>query len=152
MTLEEAKRKIKELSDIQMELFDKTSDRKIYGEARAYEAGHILDEVDTEPVGIPVLTLTELARELRKIFKFRYLTLDAVDDGDCAYPDVITLWVDEPYYESSDKQFELQWNYDKKSGAIIMIPISSLQIDIDLSEYADENGNIDYSKCIVDVE
>ena len=126
-----------------------------------YEAGFsdakamMLKALDktAEPVGISDrLTLTELAYELRKILKFGYLTLDAVDDGDCAYPDMITLWVDEPYYESSDKQFELQWNYDKKSGAIIMIPISSLQIDINLSEYKDEYGDIDYSKCIVEVE
>ena len=143
MTFEEAKRQIKELSDIQMELFDKTSDRKIYGEARAYEeAGHILDEIDTEPVGNPdKLTLKELARELRKIFKFDYLTCDngsEVND--------ICLWKDLPYFKRSE------WFGQSSDSITMFVEVKTLAIDLDLSEYRDADGNIDYSKCIVEVE
>lgn len=143
MTLEEAKREIKELSDIQMELFDKTYDRKIYGEARAYEeAGHILDEVDTEPVGNPdKMTLKELAHEMRKIFKFDYLTCEGCGD----LRDYI-IWLDKPEYIGDG------WTRYSISDVLLLFESCRLAIQIDLSEYADENGNIDYSKCIVEVE
>ena len=144
MTLEEAKRKIKELSDIQMELFDKTYDRKIYGEARAYEeAGHILDEIDTEPVGNPdKMTLRELARELRKLFRFKWLTI--TDD----YPTpTLMLWTDKPGYDGHG------WNIFNVAlkpyrGSVTTY---ALNTDLDLSEYRDADGNIDYSRCIVEV-
>ena len=145
MTLDEAKRKIKELSDIQMELFDKTYDRKIYGEARAYEeAGHILDEVDTEPVGNPdKLTLTELAHELRKLFDFRYLT---VHKNWCRRP-AICMWSSEPRYICPNDIGG--WT---KAHCVGSLEKDYTKMYLDLSEYKDADGNIDYSKCIVEVE
>ena len=98
------------------------------------------------------MTLTELAYKLRKLFGFKYLTLDAfVHYGDIIGPNIITLWVVEPYYDDEDKQFEFLWNQDRKTGAIFDIPVSSLSVNLDLSEYKDADGNIDYSKCIVEV-
>ena len=148
MTFEEAKRQIKELSDIQMELFDKTSDRKIYGEARAYEeAGHILDDVDTEPVGKDKLTLKELARELRKIFRFKYLT--ACNKMTGGSPIGLDLFRGYRPWFSSDGYWSISYVV---GGGSLVIPVALLSMDLDLSEYADEDGNIDYSKCIVEVE
>ena len=105
-----------------------------------------------QEIYMDTMTLTELAHELRRIFGFRYLTLDVfVHYGDIVGLDVITLWVVEPYYDDEDKQFEFLWNHDRKTGSLFDIPLSSLSVNLDLSEYADADGNIDYSKCIVEV-
>ena len=114
----------------------------------------ILDQVDGVPVGNPdKLTLTELAYELRKIFKFKYLsygemfywgqshnvlwisgkplTLVVRDEGGEGVPCYIHEWEGEDIIETFSED--------------------ALVYPLDLSEYKDENGNIDYSKCIVEV-
>ena len=88
------------------------------------------------------LTLRELARELRKLFEFDYVTVDA--EGS------ITFWVRKPLYISMCGLWDRNAYLD--SWDIFDIHISSVAVNLDLSEYADENGNIDYSKCIVEVE
>ena len=149
MTLEEAKREIKKLSDIQMELFDKTYDRKIYGEARAYEeAGHILDEVDTEPVGNPdKMTLKELAHEMRKIFRFKYLVAYAYPGWEAPY---IELYGLKPRFAKNGGLN--QWFFMDTTGGDVNFNSKRLACTLNLSEYADADGNIDYSKCIEEVE
>lgn len=124
-----------------------------YGDV-VYKLDKLLEEFPEESVeNLDKMTLTELARVLRKLFGFKYLTLDAfVHYGDIIGPNIITLWVVEPYYDDEDKQFEFLWNQDRKTGAIFDIPVSSLSVNLDLSEYKDADGNIDYSKCIVEVE
>lgn len=99
------------------------------------------------------MTLNELAKELRKIFKFRYLaagemfywghshtvvflsngplTLSVRDEGGEGCPCYIHEW----------------------EGEDIVEVISELDLvcPLDISEYKDADGNIDYSKSIVEV-
>ena len=103
------------------------------------EAMGILDEVDTEPVENPdKLTLTELAHELRKIFRFKYLTVSNINGCN------INVW----------KHSKPEYNDGEWIGSYMAFDIypDELRFELDLSEYADENGDIDYSKCIVEVE
>lgn len=144
MTLEEAKKEINRLADCLWSEFEKNPNKQTYGEARAYEeACHILDEVDTEPSGNPEqLTLTELARELRKIFKFRYLT--AHKSGVEIF---LRMYVKRPSF------FNTYGVWGNENATFFPIAVSEdLRVDLNLSEYKDEDGTIDYSKCIVEVE
>ena len=87
------------------------------------------------------LTLKELAHELRKVFRFKYLTMaDYKHEG----PVTIDIWSHKPYFRESD----CTWNGE---GLIESKDLYDLDCDLDLSEYADENGEIDYSRCIVEV-
>ena len=191
MTLEEAKKEINRLADCLWSDFDKNPNKMTYGEAIAYEeVCHILDEIDTEPIGNPdkmnldnvirnlesdeavcrshgeddyfkgmadgyklsidalqglsrkpeQLTLKELAREMRKLFEFDYVTVDANES--------ITFWVRKPLYISMCGLWERNAYLD--SWDIFNIDFSSA-VNLDLSEYKDADGNIDYSKCIVEV-
>lgn len=144
MTLEEAKKEIKRLADCQLSKFDKNPNQQAWRKARAYENAYdILDEIDTEPVGNPdTLTLRELAHELRRIFRFKYLT--AHRSGVELF---LRMYAKEPSYFKT---------YGVWSNAyVVFFPIAvsvDLRVDLDLSDYADENGEIDYSKCLVEVE
>ena len=142
MTLEEAKKQIQAQANAKWEEFKKTGSSLHQGFALGGEdALEILDEVDAEPVGNPdKLTLTELARETRKLFEFDYVTVDA--EGS------ITFWVRKPLYISMCGLWERNAYLD--SWDIFNIDISSA-VNLDLSEYKDAGGNIDYSKCIVEV-
>ena len=109
----------------------------------------LIDAVDGKPVGNPdKMTPEELAHELRKIFKFRYLTVEKVL---ARTHKTITLWVGNkpPFY--SDKVHE--WFALMSSGLAVAFTFEPrfLNSYLDLSEYKDENGDIDYSKCIVEV-
>ena len=89
------------------------------------------------------MTLTEFAKELRKIFRFKYLTKDPFG--------AIYCWDGKPVYDVE----ESFWTSGPRGGVNPVLETwpSSLTVEpLDLSEYADENGNIDYSKCIVEVE
>ena len=103
------------------------------------------------------LTLKELAREMRKIFEFDILTYSAWEDGDCYVTeqlDEIVLWFRRvpdalPEYDETAGNFY----GDVEVCALLKISSMSAMVSeaIDLSEYADENGEIDYSRCIVEV-
>ena len=140
MTLEEAKKQIQAQANAQWEEFKKTGSSLHQGFALGGEdALEILDEVDAEPVGNPdKLTLTELARELRKIFRFKYLTVSP-------YREEVLLWWDKP---ESDGFY---W-WATETCTQVAFYSAVLSVPIDLSEYKDADGNIDYSKCIVEVE
>ena len=86
------------------------------------------------------LTLKELAHEMRKLFEFDYVTVDANES--------ITFWVRKPLYISMCGLWER--NTYLNSWDIFNVDFSSA-VNLDLSEYADENGEIDYSRCIVEV-
>ena len=82
------------------------------------------------------LTLAELAHELRKLFEFDILTYSAWEDGDCYVTeqlDEIILW------------------YRRVPDALPEYMTAMVSESLDLSEYKDADGNIDYSKCIVEV-
>lgn len=100
------------------------------------------------------MTLTELAHELRKILRFKYLaygemfywgrshtvlwisnqplTISVRDEGGEGCPCYIHEWDGEDIIETFAEE--------------------DLVCSLDLSEYKDADGNIDYSKCIVEVE
>lgn len=139
MTLEEAKREIEDwmFSSGDVYSISRNSEDKAVGDALSDVLG-LLDEV--KPVENPdPLTLTELAHELRNIFKFRYLTVDY------DYPaSLMSMWDEKPEFGFSC--------WDRSTGYLGDFSTSALNIELNLSEYADENGDIDYSKCIVEVE
>ncbi len=88
------------------------------------------------------MTLTELGHELRKIFRFKYLT---------AHRSGVELFL--RMYAKKPSYFKTYNVWGNADAVFFPIAVSEdLRIDIDLSEYKDENGNIDYSKCIVEVE
>ncbi len=142
MTLEEAKKEIDRMTEEKWKTYENTCYTTTLGEAYGLEdAMSVLDQVDGVPVGNPdPLTLKELAHELRKIFKFSYLT---VDDSRC-----ICAWRGEkPRYPEQGRY----WTGNSWEVSIVL-ETWAREVYINLSEYADENGDIDYSKCIVEVE
>lgn len=92
------------------------------------------------------MTLQELANKLSEIYIFDYLTFDSdLDIG----PRMI-IWKGKPKWQRS-----LKWYPGKDFSAYAVAGMSNpyyMKVDIDLSEYADDKGNIDYSKCIVEVK
>ena len=148
MTLEEAKKEIEMRADAYYRGFkgwDKEHPEwhgkleKMSESDGLDEALSILEKVD---VGKPdKLTLTELAHELRKIFRFKYLTASE----DWPLPTII-MWGGKVEYDGRG------WNMIKPKSYYGSFNVSSLCTKLDLSEYADADGNIDYSKCIVEVE
>ena len=89
------------------------------------------------------MTLSELGKELRKLYKFNYLVVENIDGK----PESETFWLYEhkPVFETSPSL----WH--SSTGESIGMFTSSLATRLDLFEYRDEDGNIDYSKCIVEV-
>ena len=142
MTLEEAKKKIKAQAEAEWEEFKKTGSMLCQGFALgADDALEVLEKVG--PVGNPdTLTLRELARELRKIFRFKYLTVEIA-----IYNPYFCLWTERPYWNGK------YWEAKEDGQKHIVTDFLSFETvaSIDLSEYADADGNIDYSKCIVEV-
>ena len=141
MTLEEAKKKIKAQADEEYEVFEKTGSMICRGFALgAYGALAALEKV--ESVGNPEqLTLKELARELRKKCNFKYMTAES-GLGDCS---TAHLWSDKPYYDVAKT-----W-ICTKGRMYGWLASDVFSFTLDLSEYRDENGEIDYSRCIVEV-
>ena len=94
------------------------------------------------------LTLRELARELRNVFKFKYLT---VSPDICGVPMEIYCWTSiRPTYNAKGRM----WIISQEGSQTIMSSFDAwnLEKSLDLSEYKDEDGNVDYEKCIVEVE
>ena len=88
------------------------------------------------------LTLKELAHELRKIFKFKYLT--------ASLNTRIHLWSGRaPIYRINGKYWTSDFIKTSVLGELMGMELVNV---LDLSEYKDADGNIDYSKCIVEVE
>lgn len=140
MTLDEAKKKIKAQAEAEWEEFKKSGSMLCQGFALgADDALETLDKVESSG-NLDKLTLKELAREMRKLFKFDYVTVDANES--------ITFWARKPLYISMCGLWER--NAYLNSWDIFDIDFSSA-VNLDLSEYADESGEIDYSRCIVEV-
>ena len=91
------------------------------------------------------MTLNELAKELRKLFDFSYL----VAYGSELYGYRVKAFSFKPEYSPTGGFW---FNYTRSNNALLDISFGDLVCELDLSEYKDENGNIDYSKCIVEVE
>lgn len=149
MTLEEAKKRIKQAAEESRRDYNTYMDDHVKGEEYGLRhALSILESVDTEPAPKDKMTLTELAHELRKIFNFRWLTLDE-NNG-------IDLWMcladNDPPKFSGD--YFLWCSESPKTWAICTIDFDEkfFAINLDFPEYKNENGEIDYSRCIVEVE
>ena len=144
MTLEELRNAVCRYIDENREAYNETGD-ECYRAVKE-ELLHILgliDSVDHEPVGNPdKMTLTEAAYELRKIFKFKYLTEEIA-----IYNPYFCLWTERPYWNGQ------YWGAKEDGKKHLVIDFLGFEIvaSIDLSEYADESGAIDYSRCIVEV-
>lgn len=144
MTLEEAKKRIRESLKRSREGLDKYCDEGCRGEIAAYKnVLSILKQVDSEQVHKDKMTLTELAHELRKLFKFKYLTEDPIG--------VIFCWDGKPVYDAVE-YFWITGSRGRVKPVLETWPSSMTVKTLDLSEYKDENGEIDYSKCIVEVD
>ena len=101
------------------------------------------------------MTLEKLARELRKIFDFKYLTVHKPTPN-CENHRIV-LWggTESPFYrENDDSGFPWHRSEPLPNKTFIEADLSErwLKQRLDLSKYTDKNGNIDYSKCIVEVE
>ena len=142
MTFEEAKKKIADCVKLCTDDYNRYEDEFMRGAAAAYKnALAILNGIDTDHElsrNPEQLTLKELARELRRLFRFKYLTVDP-------YADEITFWMDKPEWVCDS-----WWAGD--SSYLFDFYANRLNAYLDLSEYKDADGNIDYSKCIVEVE
>lgn len=155
MTLEEAKKRIAQHVCKCRRDYNTYGDEHVKGEEYGLRhALSILKQVDTEPAPKDSMTLTELAHELRKIFRFKYLAYgEEFRWGQVHYQLLIS---DEPFHlEVIDEGGEgcpciiHEWFGD--GLGYLFDATEYLVPNLDLSEYANENGTIDYSKCIVEV-
>ena len=136
MTLEEAKKEIEGRIDLWRKGL-------LYVPDGLSLALAILNEVDTEPVVKDKMTLKELVQKLRQMFDFEYLTCEILS-GCRVY--VISLWNGKPRWRGGS------WWWCDGCDLIVDIKLYMKFIDLDLFEYNDADGIIDYSKCIVEVE
>lgn len=144
MTLEEAKKKIKAQAEAEWEEYKKTGSMLCQGFALgADDALETLDKVESSG-NLDKLTLKELARELRKVFRFKYLTCDG-----CGDQRDYCIWLDRPEYT---RDGWIVYTISSVVNSLLLFESYKLAIQLDLSEYKDADGNIDYSKCIVEVE
>ena len=143
MTFEEAKKRIELAAKESRREYDLYKDEQSKGEEFGFIiALSILKHVDIEPAPKDKLTLTELANEQRKIFKFKYLTAEIA-----VYNHYFCLWTEKPFWNG--KYWGIKEN-GKKHIVTDFLDFETIK-SIDLSEYEDADGIIDYSKCIVEV-
>ena len=92
------------------------------------------------------MTLNELAKEFRKVLRFKWLTLDRTG--------YITLWMGRPKYIEDWAGTRKTWcrGSDPIQGICGYIFPNAINAMLDLEEYTSERYGIDYSKCIVEVE
>ena len=113
------------------------------------------------------MTLEEFAKELRKILpRTRYVTV-----GDNPKASIVGDKIVSIFYERDGRKPKPEYNKDPMRPNTWGLKHPKLEVygkpfyapgfyqfyvhevvDLDLSEYADADGNIDYSKCIVEVE
>lgn len=147
MTFEEAKKQICERKNMYDSIVNRIEDP--YNTAKDFykgEACGLSEAIDilakVEPVVKDKLTLTELAHELRKLFRFKYLTVSLNKR--------LHLWSGRaPIYRIAEKYWTSDFIKTSVLGKLLGMELVNV---LDLSEYKDEQGNIDYSKCIVEVE
>lgn len=146
MTLEEAKKKIEEFGEDAWNKWKKEGNLISQGYALGMDdALGTFDKVESS--GNPEqLTFKELAHKLRKIFRFKYLT---VSPDICGCPLKIFCWNIRPTYRAEGRM----WLTSMEGAPTIVTYLEAwhLEKSLDLSEYKDAGGNIDYSKCIVEV-
>ena len=145
MTLEEAKKEI--LKNQSSPITYSNMDYESGWEEAISKVLKIIEQVDKEPAQKDKLTLTELANEFRRLLEFKYMTASGYDgDQDCFR---IKIWSgrEKPNY----KRFK-GWTNSSPISNYCEIDYYHFKPEIDFSEYRNEAGYIDYSKCIVEVE
>lgn len=87
------------------------------------------------------MTLTELAHELRKVIKFKYVTVENVAFNDL----LVCFWNKKPSFFSLEQTWLGEYLFT-------LIYSKDFNVNLDLSEYKDALDEINYSRCIVEVE
>ena len=104
------------------------------------KAKNITDEV--KPAGnSEKMTLSEFAYELRRVFRFKFLAISGPYCADAYY--------NEPHWVEADKDGPGYWV--SAYGSACQFEPAAVDV-LDLSEYENRDGEIDYSKCIVEVD
>lgn len=168
MTLEEAKKRIAQYVCKCRRDYNTYGDEHVKGEEYGLRhALSILKQVDTKPAPKDSMTLTELAHELRKILpRTRYVTV-----GNHPSTTIVDNKIVSVFYERDGRYVMPEYNRDSMHPNTWGIKHPKLKVygepfyakgdhqfyfcevvNLNLSEYADADGNIDYSKCIVEVE
>lgn len=95
-------------------------------------------------------TLQTLANKLLGIFDFKYLTVDIKN---------VRLWSRKPIFQPDPYGLQFgKWVadrngiYNKSQCVVEKLSADSMKYPLDLSDYENEFGNPDFSKCIVEVE
>ena len=142
MTLEQIVKDLERRVDLYREESKKKKRPELFYRSRGlYEAIAVLTaSLDGRP---EILTLKELAHDLRKVLKFRYLTAERP-----IHNLYFALWNQKPVWNGES------WRPADNSDRHIVADFFEFEIvgNLDLSEYRDADGVIDYSKCIVEVE
>lgn len=104
-----------------------------------------------EPVGnFDKMTLAEFAHEMGKFFNIKYVTFERGP-----FKDIVNLWEEMPTYVVYDSvNGDGFWQPPTRffmNNPLVLYP-RMFKADLDLSEYEDENGKVDCSKCIVEVQ
>lgn len=168
MTLKEAKKRIKQAAEESRRDYNTYMDDHVKGEEYGLRhALSILESVDTEPVGnSDKITLQKLADVLKKIFpQTRYVTV-----GDNPKASIVGDKIVSIFYERNERFPKPEYNRDSKCPNTWGVKHPVLKVyekpfyvtgihqfyvqeipNLDLSEYKNENGEIDYSRCIVEV-
>lgn len=144
MTLEEAKKEIENwiCSCGDAYSISHNPKEKAAGDALSDVLG-LLNEIEPELSRNPgQLTLTELAREMRRLFKFEYLTCEFYGGSKFYF---ICFWNGKPRWRGGS------WWLCDNCDLIGDIKLHMKFAEPNLSEYTDADGIIDYSKCIVEV-
>lgn len=92
------------------------------------------------------MTLTELARTMRKNHKFKFLTAHAV--GSDAY--LVNAYTSKPLFSRKYKVWCKR--FGKKYRCSNVIEAVANFDELDLSEYKKKDGKINFSRCIVEVK
>lgn len=100
-----------------------------------------------QEIYMDTMTLTELAHELRKVFDLRYLTAESYCCDFDRFKIMIWFGRYRPKYDITEG-----WISSSPLGNYVVIYCYDLGIEIDFSEYENEFGYIDFSKCIVEVQ
>lgn len=109
------------------------------------------------------MTLDELTTELRKIFKFDFLTIsessynyidEFIAGSTKIYAPRFELWKFNSGRKNLKYDKEYNFWYCNNDGGFDTLNLWNITkwTDIDLSEYKHENGTLDYSRCIVRVK
>ena len=168
MTLEEAKKRIANCFKQSTDDYNFYGDEVSRGEADAYKHALKILACVNDPVGNPdKMTLKELALELRKILpRTRYVTV-----GDNPKASIVGDKIVSIFYERDGRKPKPEYNKDSMRPNTWGMKHPKLEVygkpfyapgfyqfyvkevvDLDLSEYKNADGSIDYSKCIVEVE